>query len=533
MVVLGTAEAPELAIVPESLEGIDAETALVSVINSTSEAGVSAALEESGDELLADVAAGSAEVAAVAALDDGVVIDRTIDETSDSTPLDLPGGIYGGVLYTVLVTDDGVFQLDPVSIAQGIASAPGDATLEVAEQTDEATTEATPEVTPLEPILSTATPQAAAPTPAPTQAAGPTAVVLLDPGANLHLRQYPTSDALSLGLAPSGTVLRVNGREGAPAVPLSATPTPEGTPETPWIDPVSELEEGQDLNPVETWLNVTYDTPDGGEITAWVNAQFVGVRSAQGNAMQLRNLPTVPGNQAGQASNTSIQPPSPNEQRVTITIAGVDPGVSVHIRRTPSAESESLARVASGTIIDYVGISEEQDWVFVRYTTPEGGVVTGWISAEFATYQRNDQAVDLERLQALGELNTLTGEERGDVEAAPPGDNVTPTATPLRNTIVGEIVGLNPTASLHLRRSPNTNAESLALLPNGTQLVVTGRATVDDRQWLEVTYEGQPGWVASEFVSLTFNGLAYSLDLVPVIDLGAPEATAEATEPAS
>jgi uncharacterized protein YraI len=356
----------------------------------------------------------------------------------------------------------------------------------------------------------------------PTTAPGPTAQVLLDPGANLHLRQYPNTDALSLGLAPSGTALLVNGRAGAPELPPNVTPTPELTP---FVDPVTLLEEGEDLVPAETWLNVSYATPDGGTITAWINALYVGLRDAQGRTMRLADLPTVPFNRAGQATNTAIQPPTAREFPVTVTIVGVDPGVNLHMRRIPSTGGESLALVPNGTVLDFVGITEELDWVLVRYTSPDGGVVRGWISADFATYQRSGQPTDFERLEILGELTILTGEERGGVEVAP-SLNITPTATPLRNVIVGTVFNLNEGANLHLRRRANTAGESLALLPNDTQVLVNGQTTDDaGLVWLQVSYEGQDGWVSSEYVLLTFNGRAYNLADVPLIDLTTPTPT--------
>jgi uncharacterized protein YraI len=251
-----------------------------------------------------------------------------------------------------------------------------------------------------------------------------------------------------------------------------------------------------------------------------VNALYLGVRDAQGRALALRNLLTVPSNQAGFAQDTAVEPPSPTEI-ITLAIAtNVDPGVRVHIRRVPSVEGESLALIPAGTQMELVGVNEARDWVFVRYTAPQS-TVSGWVSAGFVTFQRNNAAVDFDRLQELGVLNTVSEDQRGAVVTS--GQATSPVAEDLRDVVAGEVTGLNPDANLHLRRRNNEQAESLALLPNGTMMVVTGRST--DDLWYQVTYQGQPGWVSSQYVVLTFNGQPYERENLPVIHTSTPTPT--------
>jgi len=60
-------------------------------------------------------------------------------------------------------------------------------------------------------------------------------------------------------------------------------------------------------------------------------------------------------------------------------------------------------------------------------------------------------------------------------------------------------------------------------------LVVSGR--VEDESWLQVSYDGQTGWVSSAYVALTRNGQPYELLDVPVIVTATPDAEdAEQTE---
>ncbi len=530
VLITGNAEAPAVQVFTDTVSAINPTTSILSLINTTASSTVSASKQD-GTPLLGSVAAGASDSALLEPSGQGLSID-VIGGSANSEALIETSGIYGGVYYSAVAVDGDsgvqIVPLPPVSLAQSIGSAPG-------------AQPATPPPTPtLPPPTPTPQPQVVQPTEAPAQptsapnsveiqpqpsaqptTAGPTARVLLDPGVNLQLRQYPSSSAFSLGLAPSGTTLLVNGREGAPVPGAGTTATPIPPQATEYVDPVTLLQPGEDLDPAQTWLNVTYNTPDGGSITAWVNALYVGLADAQGRPMALRDLPTVPGNRAGQAQNTSIQPPSPTENITYAIPTNVDPGVRVHIRRTPSEQGESLALVPSGTQLELLGVNETRDWAFVRYAGTDS-TVTGWVSVAFVTFQRNGQSVDFDRLQELNELNITADDQRGGVitsGASSPG-----IPADLRNVVAGTVTGLNPDANLHLRRHANDQAESLALLPNDTVMVVSGRT--DDSTWLQVTYQNQIGWVSSQYVTLSFNGKSYDIATLPVIETGTATPTA-------
>ncbi|MCC6801331.1 MAG: DUF4397 domain-containing protein [Anaerolineae bacterium] len=535
--IAGEAEQPDIQVIDDVVNAVNENTSVLTVMNMSTDATVSAAFSN-GAALIGDVGSGNSDSTLLEPSDQGITVSAATGDAVSDQVLDLRGGIYGGVYYSAIVVDgaDGasIIELPPVSLAQGTASAPGDATMAAPEPTL-APTEALPEPTlvPTGAAPTTEAPVAENPQPTATTAVeiipqptaiptttGPTARVLLDPGVNLQLRQYPNREAFSLGLAPSGAVLLVNGREGepVPAVGTTATPLPEGA--EAYVDPVTLLAEGEDLDPTLTWLNVTYDTPDGGAITAWVNALYLGVRDSQGRALPLRDLPTVPSNRAGSAHDTAIQPPSEREIITLAIVTNVDPGVRVHLRRVPSVQGESLALVPAGTQMELLGVNEDRDWVFVRFTAPQS-TVTGWTSTNFVTFQRNNSAVDFARLELLGELNTISTDQRGSVVTS--GQTGPTVAEDLRDVVAGEVVGLNPDANLHLRRYNNDQAESLALLPDGTMMVVTGRST--DDLWYQVTYQGQQGWVFSQYVELTFNGQPYEKETLPIIDTSTPTPT--------
>ncbi len=444
---------------------------------------------------------------------------------------------YGGTYYSALayLSDDAIeaLALPSISVNQGVGSAPGSpltaavaaaptaTVIPMIEPTAAAQVVAAPTADP-NVVVVTAAPQVVQATPLP---AGPTARVILDPGANLQLRQYPNRDAFSLGLAPSGSVLLVNGRRGEAEFNIPGVPSPTPDPlVTPLPDPASLLAEDQDLVPADTWLNVIYITPDGGQIEAWVNAGFLDVRDTRGNRQRLADLPTVPENQPGVARDTAVTPPPIAREFVTATVFNLDQAANLQIRRTPNTAGESLALVSNGSTLELIGINETRDWAFVRYAPPEGGEVTGWSSTIFLQYSFRNESQTLDELLERERTEIIPDDRRGNVGAGTTGP-VAPTRDPLRDVVVAE-VALDPGANLHLRRNPNPNSESLALIPSGTQLLVQGRTDIGD--WVQVEFEGQPGWISSQYAVLTFNGASFELNEVPVTvftGLATPTAT--------
>lgn len=521
------------------ISGISAEEGVLSLINALGSGTVSALFTQ-GDEIIGAVEPGESVSAVVRATtaDIEIVVEG---ERSAALPLQLPGGIYGGVYYTALVLPDEngaptLIALDPIALAESIASAPGDAVLVLEQPTMMPTEPALIAVLPTaapgqtnntvsapptsgstEVVISqptpfpTPTPPLPAPTPRPIL---PSARVQLDPGANLQLRQYPSSSALSLGLAPSGAILNVLGRQGEPLPPIGATPDPLATP---FVDPASLLQPNQDLDPALTWLFVEYPTPDGGLIEAWINALYVAVSSPQGTRQRLADLPTIPANRPGEAVNTAIQPPAGRQDVVNVTIINLDPGVNLNIRRTIGVDGEALARVPVGTRTLFRGISANGQWVFIRYTGPDGAQVDGWISATYAQFELNGRVTTVEELVERNLLTVVPDDTRGGTTSGPLVPAV-PTVNPLRDAVVAEVV-LDPGANLHLRRRANRDSESLALIPAGTQVVVNGRNEIGD--WLQVTFEGIDGWVSTQYVFVTRNGRRVDIQTLPVV----PEVT--------
>lgn len=320
------------------------------------------------------------------------------------------------------------------------------------------------------------------------ETAFPTArVVNLNPGANLHLRRYPSTQARSLGLVSIDTELAVTGREG-----------------TVVDDAAAGLARHEDLEPAETWLHVRYTTPDGGLITAWANALYLQVSDERGEAQRLAGLRLVHGGQFGVALNTSIVPPEPTK-RVTARVYSLDPGVQLNIRTDNHRNSKIVAQARGGAVLSFLGIDEDVDWAFIEHRTDEKTTVTGWVSMAYVQLLLDGNPIGvqvlMERSPALAPL--ISGDRRGSLVVA--GDGEAP-PLPSRDPFLGKVVGevrLDPGASLHLRLRPSVDERSLDLIPTGERLIVDGRT--ENGEWLRATFGDQQGWVFGQYLDLSFN----------------------------
>ena len=526
----------EVASFADDVAAISADNALVSVINTVPGATLDTMSLGTEITLAENLEAGAAsDVASVIPTTDTASFTLTRGDNSGSLMSDSQT-LYGGVYYNLIVMDGGAFGAPtlffaPTSLAQTISSAPGDVAIDfsapaVADTGSEVVNTNT-EPTPVA-VATETTDVAPQPTPQPT--AAPVVVqppaedvqvvarVALDPGVNLQLRQYPDADALSLGLAPSGTILTVNGREGAPVALVEGQPPP---PEAAsFIDPATFLvDDLDDIDEADTWLNVTYTTPDGGEIIAWVSALYVDVRTAAGDQYRLADLETIGRNIPGESVATELSSPPIPEDQVTGTVNNLDAGVNLNIRRTSDASSEVLARVAVGTVLDIEGFNETNDWVYVTFLPAEGGTVTGWASIDYLDLRLNGQITSIPDLQSqFGQytgapLYNLIGDDVVGQVTGGTVDVSIPTPDPQEDAIIAEVI-LDPGSNLQFRRDPDANSESLNLIPTGTRVIVDSRT--GDGDWLSVTFEGDTGWVSSQFVSLSFNGQFIDVVDVPV-----------------
>jgi hypothetical protein len=343
------------------------------------------------------------------------------------------------------------------------------------------------------------------PPPPPTQPAGPIGYVELDPNANLHCREYPRSDARSLGLIPSGTALTVLGRTGEPIVPDTGDPTPEPTPVVETIE--------------DLWVAVRWEPEGGGYVRCWVAVQFLRVEY-QGRLLddleELLELPEEPFNLPGEVVNASVSPPTPVFNAILATV-NLDPGVSLQLRRYPKTDAEALDRVPAGAQMEVLGYVEapseglvgqpvDPNWIRVRYVKENGGATVGWVSAQYVTLSQLDKPVE------LTDLVVLDPEEAGFYES--PG--LQPVIPIEEQDVIG-VVNLDPGANLNLRDRPSADAFVVVGVPSGSVLTINGRN--GDGTWVQVTYESDlgmlEGWVAVQYLVITQGGQPVDLGKLP------------------
>ncbi|MBN1202448.1 MAG: DUF4397 domain-containing protein [Anaerolineae bacterium] len=357
----------------------------------------------------------------------------------------------------------------------------------------------------------TEAPPTQAPLPVVTEKPKPVAVVELNPGANLHCREYPRSDARSLGLIPSGTTVTVIGRTGEPLVPETGNPTPEPTPVVETIE--------------DLWLSVQWDTPEGGYLRCWVAAQFLRVEfngQLLDKLEELWELPEEPFNNPGEAVDTAVTPPTPQWDAVLATV-NLDPGVSLQLRRHPKTDAEVLDRVPAGAQLEVLGYAKvpseglvgqpvDPRWLRVRYVKEDGSATIGWVSMEYVQVTQLDKEVEV--LEEV--VDEVSPEEAGYYEA----ESQPPTVPPEQQAVMG-VVNLDPGANLNLRNRPTADGRVVRAVPSGEMVIVNGRNA--DGTWVHVTYiasnhEIFEGWAAVEYLVITQGGLPVdilTLDAVP------------------
>lgn len=354
-------------------------------------------------------------------------------------------------------------------------------------------------------VPTVAPPAAFQPTPTPFGFTGITGIVNTDPGVNLKIREYPREDARTLALAPSGTLLRIEGVRGAARLPDE--PTPEATPT---LDP-----EGVRIEDI--WVFVTWEFPDGGKVTGWTKPQYLRVTDARGKLIfspaEMLTFPQIPENEFGEIG-TGLATPVGADLNLIIGTVNVDPGVNLQLRRTPDIMSESLALLPLGTQLvvlektevesrgGLVGEPSSLIWLYVRFTT-ESGTITGWVNSQFITLSQKGRPFALADVPTATEIRV--GGLQGSPLVAPP--------PPATQVVTATIDKVDPGANLHLRRNPNAASESLGLIPSGTQLEVLGRN--GDGTWLQVEYNGVRGWINASFVSVTRGGRPFKIEEIP------------------
>ena len=493
----------------DDLSNLNASAATVSLINAIPGSVVDHLRLSSGVTAAANIEYGQSSGAAqIVTGSQGLAMGLTIGDESGT--VNLPAAhFYGGSYYNLIALPGDAFSSPQLVIAETAILRGSNIealTVEVAATAEPETRVATTTT------VETDAPVAAA---SPADFEGATATVNVNLGANLQLREYPSSDSRSLGLAPSGALLYVLGRRGL-------TEYYGGEPEDVPVDlsdfdadPAAALERWQDLDPADTWLYATYFTPDGGSVNAWVNALYLDVQDANGAPQRLANLDMIRQNEWGRTFDTDIAPPQ-RPIRIGAQVYNLNLGAGLNVRMANDANSEILGQVESGTIVGLTGLDESEEWAFISYQPSIGVTVSGWASTQYLLLLFDGRPVALETLREKepSQVDPISSDIRGSVEVT--GD-AEPPAVPTRDPFLGRVAGtvvLDDDANLHLRIRPHAATESLALIPSGTKMVVDGITESGD--WYRVAYEDKTGWVYSPYINLDFNN-----KILPVEDLQA------------
>ncbi len=250
-----------------------------------------------------------------------------------------------------------------------------------------------------------------------------------------------------------------------------------------------------------------------------------------------------------QATPAPAQPTQPPLALQPVAYVELNPGANLHCRELPGADKRSLGLIPSGAIVTVNGRtgtplvpetgeatpeptpvveSVEDLWLSVRWEPESGGYLRCWVSAQFLRVEYRGRLLDeLDELWALPEEPFNRPGEAVDTDVTPP--------TPLFNAVVAT-VDLAPGVSLQLRRYPNSNSESLGLVPAQSQLEVLGYAEVPSEglvgqptspYWLYVRFRQEDGsatvgWVSAQYVTLSRLGRPVELDAVIVVDAAEP-----------
>jgi uncharacterized protein YgiM (DUF1202 family) len=264
-----------------------------------------------------------------------------------------------------------------------------------------------------------------------------------------------------------------------------------------------------------------YQTADGGGLLGWVNAFYLQVFDETGDEQRLASLPMVRQNRAGGTHNTDMQSPALADH-VTARVYRLNPDALLNMRMANDPNSEVITLLALNTELTLIGLDEADEWAYVDYAADTGEIIRGWVSAAYVQLLLNGEPVRVGTLRALDETVAprISSLLRGDIRSA---EDAGPTPIPppddMMQGIVGE-VALDPGAMLHLRRQPDADAKSLALIPAGTKVTISG--ITESAEWLKTSYQEQDGWIAAHYVALLLRGRLYHRtyveSLLPVHD---------------
>lgn len=478
VVIAGTGAAPSAVVSSDNTAApLDPKQARVHLINAIT-AG-EAALTIGSATLSSTQAAGLDVPAAV----------YPVVATAGNAKVELSAALDGGVLYDAILIGTETnpqLVLAATGLTESIGSAAGAAPVEVA---------AAPTTLPT--TLPTTVATVAAPTVAPTTAAAvvvPTVAPTLPPTA-AAVAAVPTDiPALAPTVDINGTVqAQVQTAIAATALAVSALPTAGA-------DQPTELPVVTDEPPPAVTA-----APASGQIDISQGLWAV-VATDEGVNLKLREYPR------DDAKTLALAPSG-----ATLEVVGLRGPPAAPLRATPTDQVRTLPTPT----LSYEGVDPTQIWLFITWTQADGEV-TGWTKANFLRITKDGELVISDDFKEIFKFPLVPETTFGEVKSGA----VTPIASEVVS-ILGTVV-VDPGVRLQVRRTPNITGESLALLDNGTEVVVLQQINIpstgavgepSNAVWFFIQFTTNTGsvtgYVNSDFLRVTRRGRAVDLKDIP------------------
>jgi uncharacterized protein YraI len=180
-------------------------------------------------------------------------------------------------------------------------------------------------------------------------------------------------------------------------------------------------------------------------------------------------------------SSTATPVPQPTNPPMTASTGFfATANFRANVRSGPGTQYTVLGKLRQGDALDITGRLANNQWLRVNFNGQEG-----WVSA-------------------------ILFDVTGDIATAPEataGPNAVLRQTAAQsNAAQAGVVTVVTRVNANLRSTPTVNGDSLATIPFGTELTVTGRTA--NNNWVRVSFNNQTGWVSSGLLTFQRGNIA-------------------------
>lgn len=208
------------------------------------------------------------------------------------------------------------------------------------------------------------------------------------------------------------------------------------------------------------------DTLNGGQIgqTLTADVQLAGMHRMQ---IDYREFTGIAYLKVSWQNVLDIGKPTPGAPAVTVQ------ATTLNVRNFPNTVgTDVITKVSAGAVYPVVGRLGDNSWWQIQ-----ANGVTGWVFGGLVRVDNGDAAPVINPQAPSGTPST--------------GSTVAPSPTGFNGTTL---------ANLRLRSTPQITNNTLTTIPRGTIVPVLGRNS--NTSWLQVSYNGQVGWVSIAFLSI-------------------------------